>query len=369
MPDSQKLGRNAACWCNSGKKYKHCHFGRESEQPLPSAALINASRQHFQRKECLHPQAAQGLCNGIIDAHTVQRARTLQQLLDNQNHVLTFYPAEYDSEKLLKVHRRGWRKASTFAGFCGIHDSETFAPLENEAFKFSPESAFLLSYRALCHELYQKQAAGRSWPQLAPLLDRGFSQSEQREAQRQTEIRIAGNQKAVKELLLQKKWADQALLAKDYSDWCFVCLEFEGPLCFATCGAPTPTIDLAGGQLQTLHDRNDQLQHIYLSVIASPIGVAVVFGWRKSFTAPRQMLNHLLRVPEPSLAAYVAQYVFAHLENVCFSESWWNMLDAKKKHHIRVLAGIGNPYYQPPPYTLDDFVPWKLITLHQHGLT
>jgi hypothetical protein len=25
-PPSQKLGRNAPCWCGSGRKYKHCHW-------------------------------------------------------------------------------------------------------------------------------------------------------------------------------------------------------------------------------------------------------------------------------------------------------------------------------------------------------
>jgi hypothetical protein len=367
MATSQKPGRNDACWCNSGKKYKHCHRDREAEEPLPTAALVNVSRQQFLKKECLHPQAAQGLCNGIIDAHTVQRARTLQNLLDSDNHVLTFYPAERDSAELLKVQRRGWRKASTFAGFCGIHDSQAFAPLENEAFQFSAESAFLLSYRALCHELYQKQGAGRSLRQLAPLLDRGWSPIEQREIQRRNDIRIAGNQKAVSELMQQKQWADQALLARAYSDWRFVCLEFEGPLCIATSGAPTPTKDLEGNQLQVLHDPSNPLQHLYLSVIACPVGAAVVFGWRKNLAAPEQMVKSLLKLPDGLLATNIVQYVFAHLENTCFSQSWWNTLDSNRQRQVRLLAGIGNPYYALPEYLQESLVPWKLASLHEHG--
>jgi len=31
-PDSAKtMSRNAPCWCESGKKYKHCHFERDRE--------------------------------------------------------------------------------------------------------------------------------------------------------------------------------------------------------------------------------------------------------------------------------------------------------------------------------------------------
>lgn len=30
-PESaRKLGRNARCWCDSGKKYKHCHLDEDS---------------------------------------------------------------------------------------------------------------------------------------------------------------------------------------------------------------------------------------------------------------------------------------------------------------------------------------------------
>lgn len=309
------------------------------------------------------------MCNGVIDAHTVQRARTLQSLLDSDNHVLTFYPAEMGSEELLKVQRRGWRKASTFTGFCGNHDSQTFAPLEKEAFAFSAESAFLLSYRALCHELYQKQGAARSLSQLAPLLDRGSSPPDQREIQRRNDIRRAGNQKAISELMAQKKWADQTLLAKTYADWQFVCLEFEGDLSIATCGAPTPTIDLDGNQLQVLHDPNDQLQHLYLSVVACPIGAAVVFGWRTTLAAPGQMVRSLLKLPEEHLATYIAQYVFAHIENTCFSQTWWSTLNSTQQRHIRSLAGISNPYYEDylPAYRQESLVPWRLAALHRYG--
>ena len=43
MPES-KLGRNAPCWCGSGKKYKKCHLGADekaeverSSRPVPRA--------------------------------------------------------------------------------------------------------------------------------------------------------------------------------------------------------------------------------------------------------------------------------------------------------------------------------------------
>lgn len=361
-----KPGRNDPCWCNSSKKYKHCHLGREQESPLPTEALVSASRQQFTKKVCMHPDAALGRCNGIIDAHTVQRARTLQQLLDAKNHVMTFYPAELDARKLLRTHSRGWRQASTFTGFCGIHDASTFAPLENQPFEFSAKAAFLLSYRALCHELYQKQSAARSLSALSPMLDKGQPPDVQREIQRQNSIRLAGANKAIDDLQDAKIIADRSLISGRYAEWRFACVEFSGSLSLATTGAPTPTTDLEGEPLQTLHDPNAHLQHLFLSIVSCPVGAAVVFGWRRDHAAPRRMVESLLAVPEDLLATYIVQYVFAHLENVCFAKRWWDSLDPDSQLQVRRLAGIASPYYSPPNYTEHALVPWRLNTIRRH---
>jgi hypothetical protein len=329
-------------------------------------ALLSASWQQFTKKVCMHPDAALGHCNGIIDAHTVQRARTLQQLVDSKNHVMTFYPAEHDAKGLLRTHSRGWKQASTFTGFCGVHDGSTFAPLENKPFEFSTESAFLLSYRALCHELYQKEGSARSLSALRPLLDKGQPHEVQQRMHRQNSIFLAAITKAIDDLGKMKISADRSLKSKSYSDWRFACVEFAGPLSLATAGAPTPTKDLAGEPLQTLHDLHAPLQHLYLSIVSCEVGAAVVFGWYRDHAAPQRMVESLLAVPEALLATYIAQYVFAHLENVCFARSWWDSLDPTSQLHVRKLAGIASPYDSAPTYIEHEVVPWSLKAIHRH---
>ncbi len=331
---------------------------------MPTEALISASRRQFM-KVCLHPDAGQGRCNAIIDAHTVQRARTLQKLVDANNHVLTFYPAKHDANGLLQIHSRGWKKASTFTGFCGIHDMSTFAPLENKDFEFSTEVAFLLSYRALCHELYQKKSAARSYSDLRQMLDRGQLPDTQIVIQNEVAIRLRGFARAINGLEEAKIHADRSLLTKNYEGWSFACLEFSGELSLATAGAPTPTADLDGRRLQSLHDSATPIQHLYLSIVSSRSGAAVVFGWRKDHPAPRHLVESLLSIPRPLLAGYVVQYVFAHLENVCFARSWWNSIAPESQLHLHRLAGITSPYYSTPVYVESEFLPWKLMALHR----
>jgi len=68
----KKIGRNDPCWCGSGKKYKRCHYGRESmdeQNPFFSEKQII---KNFSKKYCLHPNASENECKGEIqDSKTI----------------------------------------------------------------------------------------------------------------------------------------------------------------------------------------------------------------------------------------------------------------------------------------------------------
>ncbi len=326
---------------------------------MPDAALGQLVRQAFAAKRCMHPDAAPGRCTKIIDAHTVQRARTLESLIDSANHVLTFYPYVWQRTRPLPLQRRGWREASTFTGFCGYHDSATFGPIEREEPPITPEACFLFSYRALCHELFQKLAADQAFPVLLRHGDRGFSSEDQREYQRRSRASAAGLKKAIVDLNAVKTVADTALLRKDYSGWRFLALTFEGPLSLATSGAPTPNRDLSGAPLQVLHDPNSALEHLYVSVVAHGVGVLVVFGWQGHHLAPERWAASLLSLSADVLPSWLVQFVFSHLENVFFSAAWWEGLAPDLQGHVQTLASNSNAYYFPTPFTQNTLVPWK----------
>lgn len=355
--------RNEPCWCGSGLKFEKCHLDREEQKALPIGKIQHSIRQDFGQKRCLHPEATLGKCTKVIDAHTVQRARTLQALLDASNHVLAFYPLNTDGDNQPELRKVGWCQASTFSGFCGYHDSTTFAPIEQGAFKFTSETAFLLSYRALCHELFQKIASENARVRHQQLIDCGESPNMQREIQHRFAVGLAGVRKAITDLVEIKRNADKDLLAKDYSAWRFACLRFIGPLCFATSGATSPNQDLRGVPLQTLHDPSSQLEHLYVSVVTDGGSPMIVLGWMQEHSAPQRFVDSLVRIDPSLLPAYFLQYVFAHLENVYFSEEWWGSLSLPDQKKIQVLASNTNAYYFPPIYAVAPTVPWLLQSI------
>lgn len=67
-PPGPKLGRNAPCWCGSGRKFKACHLGRPAPAPLPERVgwLCRKAVGYLERRG--------GPPREVILAHAVERA-------------------------------------------------------------------------------------------------------------------------------------------------------------------------------------------------------------------------------------------------------------------------------------------------------
>lgn len=354
-----KIGRNEPCWCGSSRKYKHCHLGREKESPLPPKAAVNQLRRFFKLKQCLHPEASQGTCSRVVAAHTIQRKGPLEGITDSTGHCLTFYPPDGRNQPV--PQRRGWKEASTFAGFCGRHDGRTFAPLESTPFTGSAEQCFLLAYRAECHELYQKQASDRAREPLRRILDRGTSPGVQRTIQEMQDWEGAGVKKGLDESRRNKRRMDHELLDSDFRGWrrLFIC--FRGEQSVVSTGCPTPNRTLSGRILQTLHDRAASIQRLYVGAVRDGDVGGIVLTWRTEDAAPESLVADLRALDIERVPGVVVQFIFAHIENTYFSPAWWKLLSDEQRDHIWSLASLGNPYYVPWDYMEDVPVPWTSV--------
>jgi hypothetical protein len=355
----EEPGRNDPCWCGSGKKYKKCHRGLSEERRSTFGQIESRARKAWQRRECLHPSASPTVCTKVIDAHTVQRSGALGQIVGSDNKVLTFFPIRPDALGRLKPHSIGWRQASTFTGFCSVHDA-VFAPVEARPFTATPEQCFLLSYRAVCFELYQKRGSERSNPEVLDLIQRGIPAQRQREVHAMMTVMQAGTTKGREDAEAAKSLMDPQLLSGDYNGWEWYVVDFTGPIQIATCGGVSPNRDLAGRSLQTLHNVNQPGQWLTVNIVPRTNGGSVVFGYRSSDTAPARFIADLQGVSDARLAQVLPQFVFAYIENSYFSRLWWDLLSDRQQKVIMRHAGNPNAYYDLPVYDPIDVVDWTI---------
>ena len=90
LTPQQTMGRNDPCWCCSGRKWKHCHLGRDKQQPRNINDFLNAIGQEQARGYCVHPDAGTGTCSaGPTEAHTIQKEGGLRAIAENEHVILS----------------------------------------------------------------------------------------------------------------------------------------------------------------------------------------------------------------------------------------------------------------------------------------
>jgi SEC-C motif len=360
---TEKLGRNDPCWCGSGRKYKHCHLNRAAEKPLPFGAIAARMSEAAKVRVCLHPEASEAACGEIISAHTMQRARVLQKLSDDGNHVLTFYPLEPDERSRPILHRTGWRKASTFSAFCSKHDSATFAPLEAVPYTGSKHQMFLIAYRAICWELHQKTRVFRSHDVRRALADRGLPPVAQQEIQEMLDLHNKGLSSGIDDIRVAKERMDEQLIAGDFSTIRALELIFEGPPSVAATGAIMPELSVLEASLQDLALLNRRLDMLAFGCDIRENQIVVVFVFQEGESAPAEYIQSLQKLSTTQLPQFIGQFFFACCENVYFASSWWDSLSDSNRELVSKLVMTINPYYDVPKYDYSvTLVPWREVS-------
>lgn len=329
-----KLGRNDPCWCNSGKKYKKCHLDREKEQSARPWEVDAHIRARSKSGECLQVGTTAGTICGkpAIGSHTVPRK--MLKLIARDGHVYRHSATIQDLEKThgrLSVKLIGVNEASVLRVFCEQHDSGTFIPLEQAPFTGTREQCFLLAYRALCHEFFQKASVLDSIPAMKGY-DRGKPLPQQVAIQAILDAHAAGHRLSMRDMDDHKKQFDSMLAGHDYSEIRAFIVMFEHVPDILCSGAIYPESDFAGQPLQDLGNHAKKMELITFSLIATDSGGAFVFAWHSSGDAVcRPLATSLDSLTDDELPPAIVRFVFEFCENHYLNPDWWDKADQNVK--------------------------------------
>lgn len=353
MKNQKKLGRNDLCWCSSGIKFKKCHGSRNPPKTPPQVIGDRILKNAFKTGKCLYPGQAE--CGRPVRSHTIQRSGPLRRIVDNENRVSKL-ELDLVSEALptWKDKKVGWRFASTFPGFCAKHDSEVFKCLESEEFSGYPEQCFLVGYRAICHELQRKKALDGSRWQTDALLShvRGSIPIESEEFDANVAL-------AYKELSDKKRRLDAIFHQKDWSQWESRVVKFSGSMDIVGAGSTTPELTVEGRQVQSAADCSQDLQNLTIGLVEVGERFAFVLGWERCQEAPRLVADSIVQASVERIPQLLAQFLFLQLENIFFSEQWWQSLSQKKKALVMELSDTLEETVAPQ-FPNEELVSWKL---------
>lgn len=342
----EPLNAYGPCWCESGKKWKFCHKGREKRARLPFGK-VNAERQkYYSTGPCQHPDASATTCSSSasIQSHTIQRRGGLAAIAES-GHVCSTKKAFADLEKRrgqVDMEKIGIGQASTFPGFCSRHDTELFRPVEQANSTLNAYSGFLLSLRAVTYEMATKDAQLRSHVASKEFIDFGRPFEQQAMLQNFLSLHQVGIEQGLKDITLLKALYDEAFKSQDFSKFSCYGILFDKVLPFAAAGAFMPEFDFVGAQLQQIQV-GQPVSQIALNITQLGDNTCVVFGW---FGGPdcaaARLVDSFKAIPDQDKVNALLVLAIEHLENFFCTPSWWAGLtpEVSATLHKKIAGGV-----------------------------
>jgi len=376
------------CLCGSGNAFQKCCKLRLSEaKPKQSLGSFKGDSHlsHFMQdwykktsiSQCLHPNQSE--CQGnIINAHALQNNGVLTKIaVDSHvmavNHlakirkqvvVRTLTPENikntiemssgHHRKELLEVlskvdkvelfafmgqtceleidmpviefemKKLSINKATTFRGFCSLHDKIVFKPIEDFAYIGTEEQNFLFSYRTFSQEYYEQIAVEQikkehfyENPKLC--YNHSFVQ----------EYRYAINKK--RHLDRMKNILDTALISENFSTLTSKKVKLTKPCDFALTSVILPEVDLEGNVLNDAYLSNKDSRHILLTIFPTDTETVILFSWLAQDNLFFESYSHQIgQLTENEVKHYTSNLI-SYSPNIVIGPKLWNAMSENEK--------------------------------------
>jgi hypothetical protein len=272
-----------------------------------------------------------GLAAIADDGHVISGKRGFEDIFKNDGEIV---PREF-----------GVNHASTIMGFCDIHDDQLFAPIEKSPVTLDKTAAFLLSFRAICYEVFTKEAAFRTID-VQRQMDKGKNFEAQCYIQQYLHLVREGMKRSLRDLGAWKKSYDDAYRTSKYEDFAFYAVQFSQLLPIVACGAFHPEFDFAGNPLQLITRGQGSFEHVSFNLTVVNGKSVAVMGRTGDPGGPAELFCHSFKsLPKTSLANAAFYLACEHIENTFFRPSWWKAQSLQAKEHLisRFRSGLGLP--------------------------
>lgn len=327
MLENIKMQNNEPCPCGSGKKYNSCCKSKIHKKPttISDDILNNPVRmshilymklEKTDFKQCLYPRKEE--CGTQIkNAHTLQNNGILS-LLSEDDHVLIVNMLNYAKDKTI-FKRESKNKATTFYGFCDIHDTEVFKPIETSKYSKSDEQHFLFAYRAFAQEYHKKKRLMKSLQDCikekpSMLKDDSFLYNYR---MRQLDIFDIGSYKQI---------FDNSILNEDYDILENYIVEYDRRLGFAVTTMISLASDLEGNQINDIYSmEKDRQVSMFLTIIPQDKKSYIIFSYLKEDSL---RLNNLVlqikKLSNSDFENYINNLIPEYTENIVLNPKLWN---------------------------------------------
>lgn len=349
--------KNEPCWCGSPKHFQDCHYERHSQRKISEAEIRkNISRIMDDMEYCCAAFDSQHCGTFIKGAHTIQRGRVLASMAKD-GQIGTFYRNTHGFDNAKSIQTGVKRKASIFYGFCDYHDTELFKNIEVSEFTVSLENCWASSYRAICHEFYQKNAAKNAVQWQKENCDKGYVLYEQLMLQENVALLERDILKGFEDIQRIKNEFENINITHQLNLFTTYVIQLDSTLDIAVCGTMSPYYNINAQKIQNLGNPTTFFQHFYISTVTLQGKAAYIIAHLNHDTVIGTYLKEVFSRDNEFILNWLSKSIFAYSENTFFRLDWWFSIDSKTQQAIYDLAMDEN---YTKPFIYDDVVSKRL---------
>lgn len=311
------------------------------------------------KRECLHPNAPHDCRGKIVRAHTVQRK--LLKLIARKGKV---YTLDFDmtlDESPLTMALKGVSQASTFTGYCSLHDNQLFAPIEDHDLKLDQHHAALLTYRSLSMELFNKRRVSD-----LNASELGIDSPDNEFSNRLKaihDLQKPGTDLAIRDADILVPMG-QDILDDNFTDFYYYAIQLDS-LPEVVCSAGrTLACDIDGNPVQD-HASPSPLDLIAINVLPhrNRYGVAL-FSWYGQSDPNERFIESLDAKSDAEKPNLLVGIMFHNVENIFAAPRWWDGLPPDQKASLlrkfEYSGSWSTPVNFPITYDSTQYVNWTV---------
>jgi len=292
-------------------------------------------------------------CSDVYAAsHSISKSGSLRLIAERSHvaaiqgdfHFVEGADAYYES---LRITELSINKASTFYGFCSLHDAKLFSQLDRLDFRDPPTFFWQLIYRAAAYEKYRKVIAVEFSDQVR-LLDKGAGLFQQQQIQFEANLQKWSHGEGLKNLNRLLRSIEDIHDRRNFDEISYSYFLTERKLPFAGVGFFQPSMTMDGKVLQRV---NLVLQHelFHSSPPTESVCIAAI-PMKSSTLLCLCALRHQTRSREfiESVSGQSGRVVNTFLgvmmlsiENIFFTPSYLKALGDEPKSLLKRLSSLG----------------------------
>lgn len=275
----------------------------------------------------------------IINSHTLTRSLSLKAI-ERNGHVYSFKNKdlmEFDRNNgITKFAKVGVKLASTFKGFCSLHDDKLFACLEKNEFIISDEQIVALLFRSCALEVYKKKKLLENNRNNFKIFLNMFDKRQLEAGAAFLTVNLRRSKLDYDDVKEKLDLILEINNSKNYEKIRTYAIKLKSKIPYVGSGVFAIFRDFFDNELQNIYDLNEIISYSFINVFYDKSGVAwILLSWLDTCDkVNHKLVNQIEALLDSEKINFFTNLIVNYSENIFFDIDYIDSLSMNMKSNL-----------------------------------